>query len=99
MTNSPQTDAVKQRQRARANKMADAASGGWVVVLVKIVALGLVDAIAIFAALTLFGAGDYLVGSIVVIVAAIVNLIYFSKRMLPAKYLAPGIIFLLIFQI
>jgi len=92
-------EALKARRSAKAAKLAEAAAGGWKVVLVKLVTLGLVDAIAIYAAIVLFGAGDVLIGSIVVIVAVIVNLIYFSRRMLPPKYLTPGLIFLAVFQI
>jgi arabinogalactan oligomer/maltooligosaccharide transport system permease protein len=42
---------------------------------------------------------EWVVLAIVVAVTLLVNWIYFSRRVLPAKYLAPGVIFLLIFQV
>ena len=42
---------------------------------------------------------QWLVAAIVAVVAAVVNWIYFSRRKLPAKYLTPGIIFLVLFQV
>lgn len=87
-----------KRQRQAAN-IADAASGGLKVILVKLLGLGILDAIAVYALFVLAGAGQWLVAAIVAVVTAIVNWIYFSRRRLPAKYLAPGVIFLVIFQV
>ena len=93
---TPQKPTKRQRQAAG---IADAASGGVKMLLVKLLALGIVDAIAVFAVFVLFGGGQWLVAVIVAAVAAIVNWIYFSRRRLPAKYLAPGVIFLVVFQV
>ncbi|ANJ28625.1 maltose ABC transporter permease [Agromyces aureus] len=79
--------------------MADAASVGVKVLLVKLLGLGIVDALAIFGIIILVGAGQWLVAAIVAIVAIAVNWIYFSRRKLPAKYLTPGVIFLVVFQV
>ncbi|UOE43823.1 ABC transporter permease subunit [Agromyces larvae] len=87
-----------KRQR-RAAAIADAASGGWKVLVLKLLLLAIVDAIALFALLVLAGAGQWVVAAIVVAVTAIVNWIYFSRRKLPAKYLTPGVIFLVVFQV
>lgn len=83
----------------RAARIAEAASGGWKAVLLKIVALGVVDAIALYALLVLLMAGDWLVSAIIIAVTVAVNVIYFRRGALPAKYLAPGLIFLVVFQI
>jgi arabinogalactan oligomer/maltooligosaccharide transport system permease protein len=93
---SPQRPTKRQRQAAN---IADAASGGIKMLLVKLVLLGILDAIAVYAVFILFSGGQWLVAAIVALVAAIVNWIYFSRRKLPAKYLAPGVIFLVIFQV
>ncbi len=69
------------------------------VLAVKIVLLSLVDAVAVFAMSALFFKGDYAVAGIVLIVTLLVNWIYLSPGLLPAKYLTPGLIFLGIFQI
>jgi arabinogalactan oligomer/maltooligosaccharide transport system permease protein len=87
-----------KRQRQAAG-IADAASGGLKMILVKLLALGILDALAVYALFVLVGAGQWLVAAIVAVVTAIVNWIYFSRRRLPAKYLTPGVIFLVIFQV
>lgn len=87
-----------KRQR-QAMRIAEAASAGTRAILVKIVLLAIVDAIALYALWVLYLHREWLVLGIVVAVTIIVNWIYFSKKMLPAKYLAPGVIFLLIFQV
>lgn len=93
---TPQQPTKKQR---RAANIADAASGGLKMLLVKLLMLGLVDAIAIYGVIILASAEQWLVAAIVAVVAVIVNWIYFSRRKLPAKYLAPGVIFLVVFQV
>ncbi|MFC9984256.1 ABC transporter permease subunit [Microbacterium keratanolyticum] len=102
MTMTPQRTSAEIRRdklSARAARMAEAASGGWKVVLFKIVALGLIDAMALYSCLVLFRAGNWVVGSIIAVGTIVVNIIYLRKGGLPAKYLTPGLIFLLIFQI
>ncbi len=91
--------AQRDANRRRASRIADLASGGPKVLITKIAALAVVDAIALYAVIVLFLASQWLVLIVVVLVAAAVNWIYFSRRKLPAKYLTPGIIFLAIFQI
>ena len=93
---TPQKPTPKQR---RAANIADAASGGLKMLLLKIVALGILDAIAVYAVFVLVMNSQWLVAAVVAVVAAIVNWIYFSRRRLPAKYLTPGIIFLVLFQV
>lgn len=92
----PKKPTRRQRQAAA---IADAASGSMRMLLIKIVLLGLVDAIALYALFVLVGAGQWVVAVIVAAVAALVNWIYFSRRRLPAKYLTPGVIFLVVFQV
>lgn len=93
-------DATRQRARSRrAAGIADQASAGVVVWLVKILLLGILDAVVVFAVFVLIGHREWLMVGIVVAVAAILNWIYLSRRKLPAKYLAPGVFFLIVFQI
>lgn len=87
-----------KRQRQAAG-IADAASGGVKVLLVKLLGLGIVDAIALLGVFILVTAEQWLVAAIVAAVAILVNWIYFSRRKLPAKYLTPGVIFLVVFQV
>ena len=68
-------------------------------VLMKILLLGIVDALAVFALFTLFMQRDWVVFGIAVVVTLVINYIYLRPGALPAKYLAPGVFFLAIFQI
>ncbi|TFD33811.1 ABC transporter permease subunit [Cryobacterium sp. TMT1-62] len=87
------------RQSKRAGRIAEAASVGIKILLVKILLLGIVDAISVYALFVLFLKQDWVIFGLVLAVTLIVNWIYFSKNALPAKYLTPGLIFLVIFQI
>jgi len=65
----------------------------------KIAVLGGLDALAVFLAAVLVGRGDYAVAALVVVGAIVLTVIYLSERLLPAKYIAPGLVFLAIFQV
>jgi len=67
--------------------------------LVKVVALGIVDAIAVVVAFVLFGHGEWFVATLALLTAAVLTWIYLRRGALPAKYLAPGTVFLLVFQL
>ncbi len=67
--------------------------------LVKIVLLGIVDAVSIYAAFVLVLQDNWPVAIVVLAVTALVNWVYFSRRIIPAKYLTPGLIFLAVFQV
>src|SRR5688500_6565769 len=68
-------------------------------ILVKIALLGVVDALAVFALFTLFMQQSWVVFGIALVVTLALNFIYLKPGLLPAKYLAPGVVFLAIFQI
>lgn len=69
------------------------------VLIVKIAALAIVDAISLYALFIVFAQRDWIVFAAIVVVTVVVNVVYFSKRFLPAKYLVPGVIFLVVFQV
>ncbi|MFK4834845.1 ABC transporter permease subunit [Microbacterium sp. ZW T2_14] len=92
--NAPQTP--RQRSAAR---IADAASGRVRWLVLKIALLAIVDAVALYAVFVLFLHNEWLVLALVVAVTVLVNWIYFSRKAIPAKYLTPGIILLVVFQI
>lgn len=96
-----QTPSTRTRERRTgvARRLADMAGGSLLAVIVKIVLLGLVDALGIYALVMLIGQSSWVLVAILVIGLAAVNWVYFSKRALPLKYLTPGLVFLLIFQI
>ena len=97
-TQAPTPD-VTSPAAARNVRITPSNSGGIRVMLLKITLLAIVDAISVFALFILLLRGDWIVFSIVLVATIAINAIYFSKRALPAKYLAPGLIFLLVFQI
>ncbi|GAA4917068.1 carbohydrate ABC transporter membrane protein 1 (CUT1 family) [Stackebrandtia albiflava] len=67
--------------------------------LVKILVLSVVAALAIWAATPLVHAGAWVGLGVVVAVTALVFYVYLSPRRLPAKYLLPGTLLLITFQI
>lgn len=75
------------------------ATGGIKVILVKVVLLGLLDAIAVSACFTLVLLGNYVMVAILAASTIAINWIYLRRQGLPAKYLTPGLIFLLVFQV
>ncbi|MEE2522366.1 ABC transporter permease subunit [Pseudarthrobacter sp. J75] len=68
-------------------------------IVVKIVLLGLVDALAVYILMMLFLSQSWLALSASAAVVLAINWIYLRKGGLPAKYLAPGVLFLLVFQV
>lgn len=99
MSVSPAPEAPPTKQDRRARQISREAGGSLLAIAVKLIGLGIVDAIAIYAIIVLAGAGNWLMVAVVAAVAVLVNYIYFSPRMLPAKYLAPGVFFLIVFQV
>ncbi len=76
-----------------------AANGSIVGQLVKIALLSLFTAFGVWAVLPLYVAGNWWGIGLVVAVVGLVYYVYLSKRTVPAKYLVPGVVFLLAFQI
>lgn len=90
-----QTEAVTRR---RAASRAYAASP--LAILFKIVLLGALNAFAGFAVMALLAHHHLLVAGVVIVATALLDVIYIpSNRFLPAKYLAPGVVFLIVFQL
>ena len=69
---------------------------GWIF---KIVFLGILDAIAVFAGFMLLLQHQWLPLGLEVVAVALLNWIYLKRGSLPAKYLTPGVLFLIAFQI
>lgn len=91
--------AVARMRGASATRIADAASGGLGVIIVKILALGAIDAIAVFGIMSLLIAGNWPIAIVAAGATLLINWIYLRRGGLPAKYLTPGLVFLLIFQV
>ena len=67
--------------------------------IMKILVLGLVAAIAIWAATPLIGDANWIGLGIVLAVTGLIFFIYLSPKRLPAKYLLPGTLLLIAFQL
>ncbi|QIK83793.1 ABC transporter permease subunit [Sanguibacter sp. HDW7] len=66
---------------------------------VKLFLMMLVNAFLVFGIMNAVSAASWgvLVGTVAILV--VVNWVYFSRRTIPGKYLVPGLIFLLVFQV
>jgi arabinogalactan oligomer/maltooligosaccharide transport system permease protein len=67
--------------------------------LLKVVVLGVVDALGLFGIAALWANHSWKGLAAMVVAVVAVNLVYWRKGALPAKYLLPGLIPLLIFQV
>ena len=86
-------------RRGLRGRRADRGPDGTAGTLVKIALLGLVDAFAAFVLFQLAAAGDWVVFAVTLAVTLLINWIYLRRGGLPAKYLAPGVFFLVLFQV
>ncbi|MEV5069296.1 ABC transporter permease subunit [Microbacterium sp. LMI12-1-1.1] len=99
LTTAPEDTAPPSPRQRSAARMADAAGGRLRWLIFKIALLAIVDAVAVFAVFVLFLHNEWLVLALVAAVTILVNWIYFSRKQIPAKYLTPGILLLIVFQI
>lgn len=85
-------------RKVRAPKLSDGGTPSLHGTIIKIVLLGIIDAVSLFATMALIGVANYLMAGLVVVVTLLLNYIYLRRGGLPAKYLAPGLVFMAIFQ-
>ncbi|MGQ7785901.1 ABC transporter permease subunit [Nesterenkonia sp. K-15-9-6] len=90
---------TQRRRSRRAQRIADTASAGWKLLVFKILVLGVLNAVGLYAALVLFAGGRPVIAGLVVLAGILISWVYFRRGGLPVKYLLPGVAFLLIFQI
>lgn len=69
--------------------------------LIKLVLMALVNAFGLYGILAAWGVQNWGILTFLVVTLIAVDLIYFlpGRRLLPLKYLAPGLIFLIVFQV
>jgi arabinogalactan oligomer/maltooligosaccharide transport system permease protein len=67
--------------------------------LIKLALMALVNAFGIMTAISAWSAQSWVVLGVVVLLVVIADWVYFTRRALPLKYLMPGLIFLLVFQV
>ena len=66
---------------------------------VKLVLMLLVNAFGVFGILASWAQQDWGVLVFLAVTLVIANYVYFSRRTIPAKYLFPGLVFLLVYQV
>ncbi|WP_336632268.1 MULTISPECIES: ABC transporter permease subunit [unclassified Microbacterium] len=67
--------------------------------LVKLAVMAVVNAFGLLGIVAAFRAESWLIFAVAVLLLIAADVVYFSKRALPLKYLLPGLAFLLIFQV
>ncbi|MCS3442736.1 ABC transporter permease subunit [Microbacterium phyllosphaerae] len=67
--------------------------------LIKLALMALVNAFGIMTTISAWSAESWIVLGVVVLLVIIADWVYFTRRALPLKYLLPGLIFLLVFQV
>ncbi|MCZ4148914.1 maltose ABC transporter permease, partial [Escherichia coli] len=93
------TEETKPKLSPAARRFANATSTSVGAMLAKIILVAIVDATAIFAVFTALGREAWVIAAAIAVITVLINVIYFKRGWLPAKYLLPGTIFLLIFQV
>jgi arabinogalactan oligomer / maltooligosaccharide transport system permease protein len=67
--------------------------------LVKLALMAVVNAVGLMAIISAFQAESWLVAGIAIVLLVAADVVYFTKKALPLKYLLPGLSFLLVFQV
>ena len=67
--------------------------------VIKLVLMALINALGLYFVFLAVAQGEWVHAAVAVAALVAANYIYFSKRAVPAKYLFPGLIFLLFFQV
>ena len=86
---------AESTKRSRTLRPSDSVAG----LLAKIILLGLVDAFAVYVLAAVADDPEIKILVLAAAVTLLINWIYLRRGGLPAKYLAPGIFFLLLFQV
>jgi arabinogalactan oligomer/maltooligosaccharide transport system permease protein len=67
--------------------------------LVKLAVMAVIDALGVYVVITAFTVGSTIIAWSMIALLVVANLVYFTKRALPMKYLLPGLAFLFIYQV
>ncbi|NUU15665.1 ABC transporter permease subunit [Cellulomonas humilata] len=93
----PEEPGVRSPRRSRGDgSHARNFSAGFVV---KLVLIALVDALGVYGILTALAVESWGIVAFLALALVVVNWAYFSRRAIPAKYLIPGLLFLLVYQL
>ena len=92
----PAKAAEKKKEARTASHASEVTRPGF---FVKLVLMMLIDALGIYGMFTAYLVKSWTVLAVLAVLLLVVNWVYFSKRTIPAKYLVPGMVFLLIYQV
>ncbi|WP_421734177.1 ABC transporter permease subunit [Cellulomonas sp.] len=93
----PEEPGVRSPRRSRGDgSHARNFSAGFVV---KLVLIALVDALGVYGILTALAVESWGIVAFLALALVVANWVYFSRRAIPAKYLIPGLLFLLVYQL
>lgn len=94
---SPRTDErVKQKEPRKVFSQATNWGPGF---LTKLILMAAVNALGLYVLVNAYTAGSWVVFGGMALILVAVDYVYFSKKTLALKYLTPGLVFLLVFQI
>jgi len=94
-----QVNAPAPQRNAARRDSAPGASGRLGPLVAKIILLGGFNALLVTLLFILVQRHSWNITAVTVVVGAVINWIYLSKRTVPAKYITPGLVFLGIFQV
>lgn len=94
---TPTDPDARERRARRAHERFSGGIGTWIF---KIGALAVIDSLMVFVAMAFFAHGETPAGIVALVIAAVCTLVYLpANRWLPAKYLTPGVLLLLVFSV
>jgi len=96
---SKQDVVSKREQKSRRQALYSGGTPSLRGTLIKITILALIDAGAVFLGMLLIAKSAWTILLLLSIITVSINFIYLRRGGLPAKYLAPGVVLLLIFQV
>ena len=64
---------------------------------VKLILMGVVNALGVMAIISALNVQSWLLVAITVVLLVVADVVYFTRRALPLKYLLPGLFFLAVF--
>ncbi|MDR1450263.1 MAG: ABC transporter permease subunit [Propionibacteriaceae bacterium] len=65
----------------------------------KLVLLAMADALGLYGVIAAWAVRSWPILAVLIPALLAVNIVYFSRRLTPAKYLVPGLVFLLVYQV
>ncbi|WP_308169583.1 ABC transporter permease subunit [Acrocarpospora catenulata] len=80
-------------------RLADHAPSSTAALIVKIALLAVINALGVYGVLAAYAVGDWGIAGFVGLATLTADYVYFSRRVTAGKYLLPGLLFLLVFQV